>query len=213
MEKKIDYLFEDPQISGQLYVCLSFLSPEGIKNCSMRGIKVRGVFSSEEQANKKAKELQEIDPDFNVFVGEVGKWLPWDPDPNSEYAGNPVYREEELNNLMKNYKENLEKAKQEEAKRKNEMVDSIRNSTKETKTRDRLKQKLEERKKELEKIKEEDKIKEETQIKEEELDIETKLKELTDIKTQINQTTQNTSAVDKKIEKIKKLYSDIKNTQ
>ena len=33
--KYIDYLTEDEIIMSQQWVCISFLSPEGIKNCSM----------------------------------------------------------------------------------------------------------------------------------------------------------------------------------
>src|SRR3989304_5647810 len=105
--KYIDYLTEDTPIPGQLWVCVSFLSPEGIKNCSVRGLKVRGVYGTHQEADNRAKELQKLDPDFNVFVGEVGKWLAWDPDPND--VQDSVYQEKELNDLMKGYKDNLEK--------------------------------------------------------------------------------------------------------
>jgi hypothetical protein len=40
----------------------------------------------------------------NVFVGEVGKWLPWDPNPNA--VAEQEYAEDQLNTLMKKYKEN-----------------------------------------------------------------------------------------------------------
>lgn len=95
--KKIDYLTEDDPIPRQNWVCLSFISPEGLLNCDIRGIKVRGVYATEEEATARAKYLQEVDPDFNIHVGEVGKWLPWDPDPNSQ--GDQVYREAKLNEL------------------------------------------------------------------------------------------------------------------
>ena len=46
---------------------------------NMRGIKVRGVYQTRDEAERRAKKLQNIDSDFNVFVGQVGYWLPWDP--------------------------------------------------------------------------------------------------------------------------------------
>ena len=55
MSKKIDYLTTDPEIPGQRWVCLSFLTPELVKmdkNCNVRSVKVRGVYSSEEEAKK-----------------------------------------------------------------------------------------------------------------------------------------------------------------
>ena len=74
--KEVDHLDEDPPLSNQKWVCVSFLSPEGIKNCKVRGLKIRGVYSTKEEADKRAQYLQKIDADFHVFVGEVGKWLP-----------------------------------------------------------------------------------------------------------------------------------------
>ena len=53
MSKEIDYLTEDEVINNKLYVCMSFLSPEGIKNCSVRGLKIRGVYKTQEEANKR----------------------------------------------------------------------------------------------------------------------------------------------------------------
>jgi hypothetical protein len=71
---------------------------------TIRGIKVRGVFASEAEASVRAKRLQKADPNFNVYLGAVGKWMAWEPDPNkvtdSEYAN------EQLNTLMKKYREN-----------------------------------------------------------------------------------------------------------
>ncbi|ADO67373.1 hypothetical protein crov339 [Cafeteria roenbergensis virus] len=117
---KTDYLNVDPEMSGQKYVCLSFLTPTKEDQTSLTGIKVRGVFDDYEDACKKAKNLQEMDPAFNVFVGEVGKWLPFNPDPDSKYVKNSEYADGELNNIMKNYLVNQEKAKIFHEKRKHE---------------------------------------------------------------------------------------------
>lgn len=72
---------------------------------SVRGLKVRGVFSTIEEAKSRAKSLHDIDPDFHVFVAQVGYWLPWDPSPHM--VGEEVYAEERLNELVSKYKENL----------------------------------------------------------------------------------------------------------
>jgi hypothetical protein len=150
MTKEIDYLTEDTPLPGQNWVCLSFLSPEGVRNCKIRGVKVRGVFSTKEEADRRAKELQDEDPDFHIFVGEVGKWLAQDPDPNS--VPDQEYREKELNKLMKDYKASQAKAKAMEAERKNDLLqDAIveernRRNQNKNKTRDRLRRKLEEKK-------------------------------------------------------------------
>lgn len=71
---------------------------------TMRGVKVRGVYSSAKEAEARGKKLQQKDKYFNIFIGEVGKWLPWDPEPHK--VQDQEYAEEQLNTLMKKYKEN-----------------------------------------------------------------------------------------------------------
>ena len=143
--KYIDYLTEDDPVPGQLWVCISFLSPEGIKNCSVRGLKIRGVFGTKQEADQRAKSLQEKDPDFHVFVGEMGKWLPWDPDPND--IDDNQYQEKELNDLMKGYKDNLDKAKRMQQQRKDDMIKQAakEEQSRDQKARDKMKKKLEAR--------------------------------------------------------------------
>ena len=51
--------------------------------------------------------MQRIDKSHHVFVGQVGYWLPWDP--NADQVENQEYMESELNSLVKNYKENQDK--------------------------------------------------------------------------------------------------------
>jgi len=73
---------------------------------SMRGLKVRGVTGSHGEAVAMAKKLQRSDPIHNIFLGEVGKWLPWDPKPHQ--VQDQEYAEDQLNQLMKKYKDNEE---------------------------------------------------------------------------------------------------------
>lgn len=90
MEKytKIDNLDEDPVNGDNInYILVSFASPEGIMNCSVRALKIRNykgkpaIFSTYEEADRAAKELQLIDKYFDVFVMTNGKWYAWDPNP------------------------------------------------------------------------------------------------------------------------------------
>ena len=74
------------------------------RKTSIRGVKVRGCYDSYEQAERRAKQLQRTDRSFHVFVGQVGYWLPWDP--NADNVEDEEYLEDELNNLMKEYKKN-----------------------------------------------------------------------------------------------------------
>ena len=77
---------------------------------SMRGLKIRGSYSQKEEAEARAKKLQKMDPDHNIYVGQVGKWLPWDPSPSA--IPDQEYAEDQLNTLMKKYKENEEAREQ-----------------------------------------------------------------------------------------------------
>jgi hypothetical protein len=74
---------------------------------TMHGLKVRGVYSTQEQANARAKALNKKDPYFNVYVADVGEWLPWDPEP--EEIKDQEYQNDDLNKLMQSYKENAAK--------------------------------------------------------------------------------------------------------
>lgn len=71
---------------------------------SIRGVKVRGVYGNPKEAELKAKKLQQKDKYHNIFLAEVGKWTPWDPQPHE--IADQEYAQDELNTLMRKYKEN-----------------------------------------------------------------------------------------------------------
>ena len=71
---------------------------------NIRGLKVRGTYSTREEADKRAKRLQGIDSDFHVFVGQVGYWLPWDP--CADKIEDEEFVNSQLNDMMGKYKEN-----------------------------------------------------------------------------------------------------------
>jgi hypothetical protein len=71
---------------------------------TIRGIKVRGVYSSDVEAQARAKKLQKSDPNFNIYMGAVGKWMAWEPDASRVVT--QEYANEQLNTLMKKYHEN-----------------------------------------------------------------------------------------------------------
>jgi|TARA_B110000967_G_C18884785_1_gene563316 hypothetical protein len=78
---------------------------------SVRGLKIRGVFGTQEEAEIKSKKLREGDPNHDIFVGPVGIWVPWDPD--AYKTGRVEHMEEELNALHKEKIKNEEMAKKE----------------------------------------------------------------------------------------------------
>jgi hypothetical protein len=73
---------------------------------TIRGLKLRGNYSTQEEAAARAKKLQRNDPVHNIFVATVGKWIAWDPNPHE--VADQEYAEDQLNTLMKSYKENEE---------------------------------------------------------------------------------------------------------
>ena len=74
-----------------------------------RGIKVRGVFETQEEAELRCKLLRELDPNHDVYVGPVGLWMPWEPE--AYKTGRVEYLEQELNQLMHEKDKNEKKAK------------------------------------------------------------------------------------------------------
>jgi len=76
---------------------------------STQGLKIRGTYPTQEEAELRCKMLREIDPSHDVFVGPVGLWMPWDPE--AYKTGRVEYLETELNQLMNEKKKNEENAK------------------------------------------------------------------------------------------------------
>ena len=75
-----------------------------------RGIKVRGVFASQEEAEMRCKLLRNEDPNHDVYVGPVGMWMPFHPE--AYKTGRVEYLEKELNELMAEKKKNDEVSKE-----------------------------------------------------------------------------------------------------
>ena len=80
-----------------------------------RGIKVRGSFPTQEEAELRCKMIREVDPHHDVYVGPVGIWVPFHPE--AYRTGKVEYLEEELNKLMNEKTKNEVHAKDEFDKR------------------------------------------------------------------------------------------------
>jgi hypothetical protein len=72
---------------------------------SVRALKIRGVYDSYKEAKRRSDQIARFDKAHNVYIGQVGYWLPWDPDANE--ISEQEYQNKELNALMKSYKENV----------------------------------------------------------------------------------------------------------
>ena len=130
-----DHLDEDKpfkqMVKKQNYCVLSMLTPNSFpenkrdqyKDQKILGIKVRGVFETYEEAKLRSEQLQKLDKHHNIFVGEVGKWLPFNVDIGTmETEDDPVYREQALNQYMKAYKDSLKEEEVEEKERKEQTL-------------------------------------------------------------------------------------------
>ena len=103
-EKFEDFRFKDEEKMGEVF------DKENNFQTSVRGIKVRGVFDTKREADVRASVLQRLDPNFDVFVGQVGYWCPWDPNPQK--IDDIEYLNKDLNKLVKEYKANEAKKDQ-----------------------------------------------------------------------------------------------------
>nr|UZT28816.1 hypothetical protein [Nucleocytoviricota sp.]UZT29142.1 hypothetical protein [Nucleocytoviricota sp.] len=74
-----------------------------------RGIKVRGSFQSQQEADLRCKMLREVDPNHDVYIGQVGVWMPFHPE--AYKTGKVEYLEKELNDLMNEKQKNEQVAK------------------------------------------------------------------------------------------------------
>lgn len=97
-EKYEDFKFADEEKLGE-----SFDKANNFQT-SVRGVKVRGVFDSKREADVRAAVLQRQDPSFDVFIGQVGYWCPWEP--NAQKIQDIEYLNNDLNKLVKEYKNN-----------------------------------------------------------------------------------------------------------
>ena len=115
LSKYKDYLFNEEE-----HLNKQFTEKNNFKT-SVRGLKVRGTYDTIQEAEMRAKRLQKSDPNFNVFVGQVGFWLPWDPEPQSIEKEN--YLNDELNTLMSKYKENMDEREEIFNTRKRDLIE------------------------------------------------------------------------------------------
>lgn len=92
-----DFLYANEQALTKQF------SEENQHMTSVRALKIRGSYETKQEAEYRAKQLQRRDPKFHVFVGQVGYWLPWDPNP--DHIQNQEYLNDQLNVLMKKYTE------------------------------------------------------------------------------------------------------------
>ena len=119
-QKVIDYLFEDPTITGQRFALVSIVGPHMPQKSDVWALKVRGTADTLESAKKMSQKLMRIDQDYDIYTVEVGKFFPLVVEPHQ--VGDVEYQNDQLNTLIKSYLQNRETANELWHKNKNDMV-------------------------------------------------------------------------------------------
>ncbi len=111
-----DYL----TVPGQLFACVSFVGPEMPQKNEHLGMKIRGCFSTREEAATHAKRLQREDAIVDIYVVDMYKWLLIPPDRSK--VEDTHYANEKLEEIMTKYRENQSQAAAMFEKRKRDMT-------------------------------------------------------------------------------------------
>ena len=146
--EKINEMYEDWKFSRDQKLEDEFHKIQNFQT-TVQGVKVRGVYSTEQEARIRAKKLHTKDKNFHVFVAPVGYWLPYEPDPNA--VQDQEHQLEELNQLTKQYfknqegkdelyesvkREQLEKARKDLEERKRRLAEETQTQVKATSEED-----------------------------------------------------------------------------
>lgn len=89
---------------------------------NVRGFKLRGCYDTLREAQVRSEVLKRKDRQHNIYITQVGCWCPWDPNPNN--IDDQHYAEDQLNTLMKKYRENQQQKDEIFENRKNEMLEA-----------------------------------------------------------------------------------------
>ena len=104
MSNKTDHLDEDIiKLTGQTYALISVVSPQSNQKHTICGLKLRGVFATQEDAQHHAAKLIKMDTTFDIYVVEMYKWLPIPP--NNEQIDEHIHQEDMLQEIVKGHKE------------------------------------------------------------------------------------------------------------
>jgi hypothetical protein len=95
-------------LDGQESIIVSFMSPEGILNSNVYGVKFRGLFSNDEIAGKYCNDNIK-DKYFDTYIGATGSWFEWDQDPST--IKDVHYNDKRLEKIMRKTHEKTAKSK------------------------------------------------------------------------------------------------------
>lgn len=108
-----DYLAENNPVPLK-FGCISIYSPKKIGGLKTLCFKIRGLFQSMPELDKRIKKLESIYPHDRLYRFEIGKWTPFSENDDIH----PLNLLKQLNYSMKHYLENLTNEESEFEKRK-----------------------------------------------------------------------------------------------
>lgn len=111
-----DYL----TVPGQYFACISFVGPDQPQKNEKLGMKIRGCFSTRDEAASHAKRLQKEDALVDIYVVDMYKWLLIPPD--RDQIEDVHYQNEKLEEIMQKYRANQTAAASMFEKRKRDMM-------------------------------------------------------------------------------------------
>ena len=140
-----DYLTEDTISNNYKYSCISIIGNDFNQKCKSTLIMIRGGFSTVEDANIHIQKLCNKNNKVDIFIGQVGYWLPIS---NNEYSNEKKLEclNLQMENIIKekiiankNYKNRVSSLKEgkndnkenEEVKNDNEENEEVKNDNKE----------------------------------------------------------------------------------
>jgi hypothetical protein len=107
-------------VPGQMYACVSFVGPDLPQKNEKLGMKIRGCFTTRDEAASHAKRLQKEDALVDIYVVDMYKWLLIPPD--RDQIQDVHYQNEKLEEIMTKYRENQSAAAAMFEKRKRDMT-------------------------------------------------------------------------------------------
>jgi len=107
-------------VPGQYFACISLVGPECPQKNDKFGLKIRGCFSTRDEASTHAKRLQREDATFDIYVVDMYKWLLIPPD--REQIDDVHYNDAKLEEIMNKYRENQSQAASMFERRKRDMM-------------------------------------------------------------------------------------------
>lgn len=107
-------------VPGQMFALISMVGPDMPQKNEKLGLKIRGCFTTRDEAGSHAKRLQKEDPLIDIYVVDMYKWLLVPPD--RDQINDVHYQNEKLEEIMQGYMKNQREAAVHFEKRKKDMM-------------------------------------------------------------------------------------------